>query len=173
MPTDHPDGTRPIVVSRADIQLPIDIQAVSLGNISIDISAQTIGNLTISIDAQEIGIYVIRDWETWKDHDKSLTGSVEIDTYGDETVLDYPVPANKVMYLDDFSPSGTQKGHSALEIGGTTVFQICYSDYTPCVITFTTPKKATAGEHIIVNTHNGSDVLGVFKANVGGREIAA
>jgi len=87
MPTDHPDGTRPIVISRADIQTPIDVQHQTM-------------NLKTNFKEQEVGVHTEAEFETKQDKDKNL------ECYGtpfdDATltmVIDYEVPGGKTLYL--------------------------------------------------------------------------
>lgn len=54
MPTDHPDGTVPTVFSKADVKVPVDIQAQFI-TLEVDITAQTVGAISIDITAQSVG----------------------------------------------------------------------------------------------------------------------
>ena len=54
MPTDHPDGTRSIVISRADIQMPIDVQHQTI-NIKTNI-AETELNVPTKIAESDINV---------------------------------------------------------------------------------------------------------------------
>ena len=190
---DYPDYTSLMQIIGSDIMVPIDIQgayimmpvdlqaqyitleidivAQSVGNIGIDISAQTVGDITINFNAQSIGMYVIRDWEAKVDNDKSVTGYLLIEGYQDGTLVDYTVPTGKAFYVDDLSVSGALKGHAWLTIGGTELFHMTFLAYGPIIIIYTTPKKATAGEHIKIEAHNSESGDSYFYGNIGGREI--
>jgi len=54
MPQDHPDGTVPTVFSKADVKVPVDIQAQYI-TLDVDITAQTVGNIAIDVAAQSVG----------------------------------------------------------------------------------------------------------------------
>lgn len=92
MPTDHPDGTRPIVISRADIKMPTDFQH------------QTI-NLKTNFKEQEVGVYLQPEWAAKKEIDKNLE-IIECVIEDDDTAsIDYPVGAGKTLYLTHYSVS--------------------------------------------------------------------
>ena len=159
------------IVAQTVGNIAIDIAAQSAGNLTVDISAQTVGDITINFNAQSIGMYVIRDWEAKVDNDKSVTGYTLIEGYQDGTLVDYTVPTGKAFYVDDLSVSGALKGHAWLTIGGTELFHMTFLAYGPIIIIYTTPKKATAGEHIKIEAHNSESGDSYFYGNIGGREI--
>ena len=191
---DYPDYTSLMQIIGSDIMVPIDIQgayimmpvdlqaqyitleidvvAQSMGNLTVDINAQTVGDITINFNAQSIGMYVIRDWEAKVDNDKSITGEATIDPVSESNLIDYTVPGNSIFYIDDLSVSGYGDGDITLSIGGTELFHMAFQIRQPLVIIYTTPKKAVAGEHIIIKVYNAETGERTFYANIGGREIA-
>lgn len=90
MPTDHPDGTRPIVISRADIQAPIDLQH------------QTI-NLKTNFKEQEVGVFLKPDWETKEGHQVPLVGDAFDQARGGAVQKVYTVTTGKTLYITHFS----------------------------------------------------------------------
>lgn len=93
MPTDHPDGTRPIVISRADIQTPTDIQH------------QTV-NVKTNFKEQEVGVYDQSEWASLQDIDKVFS-TVDVNKGFDEyALLEYDVPAGKTLYINHFAVVG-------------------------------------------------------------------
>ena len=90
MPTDHPDGTRSIVISRADIQMPIDVQH------------QTV-NVKTNFKEQEVGVYSQPEWATKEGIQKSDS------IFGDEVAeegspySDYVVTTGKTLYITQLS----------------------------------------------------------------------
>ena len=90
MPTDHPDGTWPIVVSRADIQTPVDLQH------------QTI-DIETDFKKQSVGVYSQPEWATKEGIQKSdsIFGYEVAEEGGPYS--DYAVPENKTLYITQLS----------------------------------------------------------------------
>jgi len=86
MPTDHPDGTRAIVISRADIQTPVDFQHQGV-------------NVETDFKAQSVGVYGQPDWATLQGIDKNVTVFTANKVFGERVELEYVVPANKTLYV--------------------------------------------------------------------------
>ena len=190
---DYPDYTSLMQIIGSDIMVPIDIQgayimmpvdlqaqyitleidivAQTVGNLAVDINAQTIENIDIELNAQSIGLYIIRDWETKEDHDRSFHGDQTIAQTETVNLIDYTVPTGNLLYVDDFVVSGRASGTVEVKIAGTTIFTAYFDAEWPVCVTYTTPKKATAGEAVVIAvTNRGTSDL-PFAANLGGREL--
>ena len=79
MPTDHPDGETPIVLSRADIKTPIDYQK------------------------QTVGVYQQPEWAALTGIDKNFEVPETLLADGEYASMDYTVPAGKTLYLTHHS----------------------------------------------------------------------
>lgn len=86
MPTDHPDGTRSIVLSRADIQMPIDVQH------------QTV-NVKTNFKEQEVGVYSQPEWAAKEGWDKTfiIEGTL---AFGEYAELNYVVGMGKKLFIN-------------------------------------------------------------------------
>ena len=164
----------------------VDIIAQTIGNIAVNIAAQTLAamainittqdlaELIISINAQTIGIYVERDWATKSDYDKTLFGTFLVLVGDSHDILDYTVPDDLVVYIDEVVFSIQHQGEAKLQIGGDTILDVYLAAEAIETFTFTTPKKATAGEHIIVTMWNyDATFSNNCNATISGRELAA
>lgn len=93
MPTDHPDGTRAIVLSRADIQTPIDVQH------------QTI-NVKTNFKEQEVGVADQSEWAALQDIDKRFHTLGINEPFNGFVSEAYNVPAGKTLYINHFAVVG-------------------------------------------------------------------
>jgi len=151
--------------------LAVDIAAQTLSTLGINIKAQDLAELVIKIAAQSVGVYVERDWATTQDNDKTLVASSIGQGAGiNQRLINYTVPTGKTLYIDDMDISGTQTWLGRLDIGGSTVYEINGPANTPNPLTFTTPKKATAGQAVELYIKNTGSASGDFYANINGRE---
>lgn len=89
MPTDHPDGTRSIVISRADIQMPIDVQHQTT-------------NVDTDFKAQSVGMYPQSEWAAKEGTDKELLFEKGDLAAGAQASASYHVPAGKTLYITCF-----------------------------------------------------------------------
>ncbi len=150
MPTDHPDGTRSIVISRADIQMPIDVQH------------QTV-NVKTNFKEQEVGVIPEADWQVKAGNQKFLVGAVaELASGAWAMIIDYTVTAGKVLYLYGAS-CASRKVNSDLNHACEIAVQIGATEYlyaggnAGVVYPFTSPIKVTAGVAVRLNVYNNAD----------------
>lgn len=126
------------------------------------------------------GLYGTRDWAAVEDDDLSLVASANIAGGATVNVIDHTVPVGDVAYVDGAVLSVEFEGRFKLIIGGITVFAILL-EYTEGFTggrmggrlshVFSTPKKAIAGEHIVVELENLVAAVSIFTASLDCREF--
>jgi len=159
--------------------LKVDVAAQTLSELGVNITAQDLAELVIKIAAQSVGVYVERDWAATQDEDKSLTGTAKVYDTSSEDVVSYTVPAGKTLYIDDISfsidfKSATMRQECILEIAGAEVWRMYLTTDTPIIEKlFTTPRKANAGESVILRVYNSDTAYITYvTANLTGREYS-
>ena len=172
---DYPDHTIPTsIVAQTITQLDVDIVAQTLSALGINITAQDLAELVIKIHAQDVGIYVIRDWATKEDENKSWTGNYAMTTSDEETLITYTIPAGKLVYLDEMDvaarATATLGGTFRLYKDAVVIWQLAANTDIAFSHVFTTPLKFTANQVMKV-TKKFASGTGQASANLGGREL--
>lgn len=166
MPIDHPDGTRPIVISRADIQTPIDIQHQTT-------------NVKTNFKEQSVGVHSEPEWESKAGKFKSIIVIAVNVAVGVGEFTEYTIPGGKIYYITHIT--GSIYGYAAADCDKE---QICHYNLQIAAvsylyvggnggfsITLPTPFKAIAGQVVKSWMFNKTNHACSMYAVVGGYEI--
>jgi len=150
MSTDHPDGTLPIVISRADIKTPIDFQL------------------------QRVGVYLKPDWEAKEGNDKNFCAVLALaqDVWDDAT--EYTVPTGKTLYITDLAAAMESTQDNILttlydETSDVTLGAI--SGKGGCSIVFSKPRRVPEDHVIRQRAVQNAEATVTCHITMGGYEI--
>lgn len=151
--------------------LAVDIAAQTLAEMDVNITAQDLAELVIKINAQVVGIWLVRDWSAKEATDKFLTGEIADVVVGWNTILSYTPAAGKVLYLDDINYYAAQYATQIrVTVAGTMVWQEYTIAAQRTYVPFTIPRKATAGQQVLVQRNSAHNTSYQIWANVFARE---
>jgi len=168
MPTDHPDGTKSVAISRADIQTPIDIQH------------QTV-NIETDFKAQSVGVYAQPEWAAKEKVDKNFSAIAYNQARAAGSVIKYTVPEGKTLYITElsFSSYATDAGDSDLnQFSNASIYNVT-DDTTPWYqggnggggMSFTKPIVIEAEHEVWFTCSNRANHNCELSLSVGGYEI--
>jgi len=95
----------PMFIKGTDVNLPIDIKALTVGTISVDVVAQAVGNLLISVAAQSVGVYLQPEWAASQGTDKNFYGAAPGLSFLGYAYAAYTVPTGKKLFISSISGS--------------------------------------------------------------------
>jgi hypothetical protein len=178
MGQDHPDGTLPVALSKADIKIPVDIQA-QYTDLDINIKSQA-ADVTIDIEAQSVGVHLEAEWECVQGNYKAIEAASANIAVGGQAFGDYTVPTGKVLYLCMLS--AISGGHDAADRDLNQVLEvriespigtnrIVAGGNAGFISSINPPTKITAGATVRVRLVNWSNHVVDARSFVTGYEI--